>query len=229
MTLWRGLIALVGLIVAYIGWQEARLRLHCPEPVDLDASRLLTTPLNGPVWARMEANVPDVSPLLLTTDSGNSRGVWLPLSSPENPTQAVAYLRTGELEEANRIQASKGPVQLEGLLYAAPVEDSKKLHEYFGAAGISAAPGFLVLEEGRKPHGLVGSGFLLLLGAAGSFAALLGFGTKRRPHEPGLEILLANECPAPLHTFPAYESLPLTEDVKVELHHMVSDVLDQSL
>ena len=40
MYIFRALLALAALALAYIGFGEARLKMHCPTPLDLDASSL---------------------------------------------------------------------------------------------------------------------------------------------------------------------------------------------
>ena len=37
MYIFRALLALAALALAYIGFGEARLKMHCPTPLDLDA------------------------------------------------------------------------------------------------------------------------------------------------------------------------------------------------
>ena len=226
MYIFRALLALTALTLAYIGFGEARLKIHCPTPLDLDASSLTAMVDDpGPVWARLEAALPKAKPAMLTTESGTLRGVWLPVTGAKDPGTVVAVLNLDSLDDARSFRASKAPLLLEGLASLPSRENAVQLRNYFVSSGFRWAPGFRVLEVGRKPHGLLGSVILITIGIAGAIASLRGMKfprfQRRSEVAPGVTALEWTKDP---QEAPAGVDASLADEIKVQVYHMVSEV-----
>jgi hypothetical protein len=218
----------MALTLAYIGWEEARLRIHCPAPIELDASSLAAMEDPGPVWGRLDALVPTVKPAIVTTESGALRGVWIPLAGAKDPNTAIAVVNMESLEAAKSLCASRAPLLVEGLASLPSRENGAHLRNYFGSSGVQMAARFRVLEAGRKPHGLLGSIILFLLGAAGAIASICGVKMprlRRRSKTASRAVARAPRGKASpcAPTIPA----PLPDEIKVQVRHMVTEIWDR--
>jgi len=220
VNLWWAALLLMAVCFAYVGFEETRLRLHCPKPMDLTVSELGNETTDGPIWVHFEAAAVPADAAIVTSQSGVKRGVWVPVTAPNEKTTVVAVLQAKDLKEARNMKASEETLQIEGLAYYPSTGTSKILRTYLRQVGLRIAPGLRVVEMGRRPGSLFGSLALLLVGAAVALWAAVG--VVRHAGRPRHGSKKAQSLVG-LHSFAELESTPLPEDVRVEVSHMLDD------
>ncbi len=215
LALWKAAIVLAGLSVAYVGYEEARLKIHCWTQAAICAKDLAAEAGSGPLWVRLEALAPPVDVALEASESGTSKGVFFPLVSPGEPGTAVAVVRAPGSGDAFRLQGEHGTVPVEGLAYLPRRGEADNIATYLARLNLRAAPNLRVVELGRTPSSLLAALLWVLAGTG-----LVAFGLR------GLE---TSPQPAPnsIVTITDYENEPLPEDVKVEVRNMLDNVWEE--
>ena len=217
LTFWRALIVLVGLGVVYCGVEEAKLRWHCPKPLELTAAGLAEN-AESPLWARVSGLAPHCEVAVEASEAGSFRGVWLPLVSPNDPTRVVAVLRAPDRNRAASLQNGK-LVSVEGLAYYPRPDEVKNLSVYLHWLDRPALPNLRILDLEWRPGSIPGIALYFLLGL-GIFAA--AFVRYRQPAFTAEELAGEDYAEEPMMVvFDEYRSEPLPEECKVEVHHML--------
>jgi hypothetical protein len=221
LTLGRALAAVAGLCFAYVGFQEAQLRLRCGGQVEVEAGSLAENRDTDPMWVKLHGSVPPVDVGIESSDSGNSKAAWIPLVSPDDPGKAVAIISAADMGDAWFLQSQKGTVTVEGLAFLPRRGEGGNAAGYLSRLKLRAAPGLRVVELGRTPSSLAGSVLLLAAGVFIAVKALRNVKLIRSAADSWLE-------PATVHTLASYESEPLPEEIKVEVRHMLDEVWAES-
>jgi len=219
-SFWRTLLLVGSLVPLYIAFEETRLHLHCSSQREV-SGQTIAAEVDAPLWVRLSAHVPDVEPVLQSTESGNFRAAWFPVLSPDDPTTAVAVVRAGDAGAFHSLARGQ-TAEINGLAYFPRRADASCIHATLSRAGLKSDPGLKVIELGREPAGLLGAAIAALLGG---MLLLLGLLRWRLPDLPP-SFWSRPASNSRIHTFPDYLNEPLTEDVKIEVRQMVDDVWD---
>lgn len=217
MNLRRAALALLALTLVTMGFEDARLRVRCPAPIEVSAGELPGRTEEGPLWVRLGAPHLPASPGLVTMDSGAWKEAWIAVASPGEPGTAIALARTESLDEARSLCARGGEAAIEGLSYFPPREVRGKAVAYVRSLGLRPSPSFRIIELGREPPGLLGSLGVLAAGAVILYASI--FCRRRHPAR--------REMPDTYELTP-HESAPLPEETRQEVLQMLDDVWEKA-
>jgi len=222
---WAFLILLMAAGSAYMGFKETRLRLQCPEPVNLTVSELSKEKTDGPLWVHLEATTTAADAAIVSSQSGVKRGVWVPVTDSKETTTVVAVLQAKDLKAARKIKASKETIQVEGLAYYPSAGASKILGTYLRQAGLKVSPDLRVVDLERKPGSIVGSLALFLLGVAVALWAT----TRVLRHEGRSgDRSKKNKRLQDVHNSTKRKKTQLPEKARAEVSHMLDNVWDQA-
>jgi hypothetical protein len=206
--------------LAYVGFQETRLRFHCPEPLKLTVTQLGKEKSEGPIWVQFETVPAPAEAGIVTSQSGTKRGVFIPVTDPNDETMAIAVLQAKDLKAAAKMKGSREAIKIQGLAYYPSAGTSKILGTYLRQVGLRGSPHLRVVEVGRTPSRLIGSFALLLVGSALALWAAIGLvrnGGQSRQSSRKTNSLLG------VHKFAELQNPPLPEEVRVEVRHMLDD------
>lgn len=175
MTCPRAALFLVALCVAYVGFEECRLRLHCASARELPLDALEAVDDEGPVWVRARMTLQRGEPEGVTVRPGVQR-IWVPCHREDDPTIVVALLELPDSDDAlHRLQVG-GESTIEGLARYPAERDDAPLAELLRRRGATPSPGIRIVEVGRLPRKLGPAIVTLVSGAIAALLALVGLG-----------------------------------------------------
>lgn len=210
----RAVLILLSLCFGFSAIDNAWFSIRCRAPVPLVASEMAELLDPDVLWVRVEGASFPVDAVLMTSESGNGGGAWLPIVSPSEPSAVVALVHADSLEAVRALRATTG-AELEGLSPLAEEKLTRLLLGHFRTAGLRASPGCRVIELGTAPPGLLDP-IVRLVGAA--LLAAAAFLVKSRVRASGEPPLLEEE-----HPVPPYENIPLNEDDRAEVEGMLDE------
>ena len=227
MNFLRGLLFIAAACVAYVGYEESRLRLLCPEPWSLKAAEAGIERNLGPVWVHIRGSLAPTAPVVLARE-WDQRGVWLALSDPDEPEEIPCVLEVASLEEAKSLQSLGGPLYVSGLARYPSPEDETKLRATLLEAGLRMAPRFRIIDLDRQPRGLPLAFTLFGAGVVVALACVLGLRLRKTPvreqadkqAESNADNRAGNQAVDPREA--------LRDDVKREVERMLADVWKQT-
>jgi hypothetical protein len=214
LNLQRAVLILLSLLLGISAIDTAWFSIRCRAPVPVAAAELASLLDPDILWVRVEGASFPSDAVLITSESGNGGGAWLPLVSPSNPATVVALVHADSLADARALRAAPG-AEIVGLSPLAEAKVTRVLLQHYRAAGLSASPGCRVLELDSAPPGLLDP--ILRLAGAALLAAAACF-AKSRARAFGAPSTLEEE-----HPVPPYENTPLNEDERAEVEDMLHE------
>lgn len=170
------IVAVAMTVVKLVG--EFRLKASSANPVDLTANRTERSVAwagTTAFWSHLTEMATPLQPLIVSSETGNTRGACLVLTSHEAPRHILAVARYRNADEATAHFIPGAQLTFDGLSNVPSEDIENTIYDYAGRNSYTVSPSIRVLEMDQRPSTLAAFVGLLILLAALCAATYVAF------------------------------------------------------